>query len=702
MFQTIRSRLILMTLTLGVFTLIAGAAGFFGLTEVGVRVHDLSERRIPLFAKTGEITASLLRAINALESYRSGVSVVSTADEQIRKHALSQYEASIADLADNLERFQSDQPEIMADVTEARRLFVEEFKPTAEHVQKAGSEMLAEDGRADLAMEEMEAAYDSIGAASGRLERAIDALVKRSIEQAFSPSEYVDIVESVAPTNNLVKDAKLLLAESRILLEEIGQMSSAANIRMLRDAYTDNFAIFRSKILLLKNGGDYNGYTLRRLSNPDALKALGEVEAEADKFASSASNMSAAQLKLVAQVDDMARAIEHLEQTDQAMATLVGSLRQKAQRAVDQSQEVVDSEERAALVVIVLVLLGAIVIGGGVSGMITRSVGGALHQAGELAAAVADGDLSRRIDTSRKGEVGEVLAALANMQARLSEVIGKIHVAASSLESEAGQLSAVTRDQEQAIGQQQSRQHQVSGSVGQLSSASDDIARAIADVSAAASEASAIASRGRAVVEQTIEGIKRVSTEVGEVGEVVNTLETQSNEIGTILDVIREIAEQTNLLALNAAIEAARAGEQGRGFAVVADEVRTLATRTGSSVDQIANMINGLQRGVKHASEVMDSGRQRVEEVVGRATTAGESLNEIDSAVGRIDGLASQVASAAEEQNAITDEVNGAVNESSALLEQVVSSSRQTSSASESLTRLARDLAAQANRFRLG
>ncbi len=217
----------------------------------------------------------------------------------------------------------------------------------------------------------------------------------------------------------------------------------------------------------------------------------------------------------------------------------------------------------------------------------------------------------------------------------------------------------------------------------------------------AANDAAQNASTGKQVLNKTITAIETLSHNIEQVSKVTTDLAAESNNIGSVLDVIRSIAEQTNLLALNAAIEAARAGEQGRGFAVVADEVRTLASRTGKSTDEIQAMISKLQAGAKAAVDAVSASQQLSSETVLQAGEASSSLSEIERLVTIIKDMNSQIARATEQQTSAADEVNLRINELSQSTEQSLSNTQGLSDASESLKQSSQALSDVVNRFRL-
>ncbi|MGD8593954.1 MAG: methyl-accepting chemotaxis protein, partial [Gammaproteobacteria bacterium] len=228
-----------------------------------------------------------------------------------------------------------------------------------------------------------------------------------------------------------------------------------------------------------------------------------------------------------------------------------------------------------------------------------------------------------------------------------------------------------------------------------------EVARNATEAANAASHSDEEAQKGQAVVDRTINAIDALASEVDRAANVIHRLEQDSDQIGTVLDVIKGIAEQTNLLALNAAIEAARAGEQGRGFAVVADEVRTLASRTQQSTAEIQQMIERLQAGAQEAVSVMDDSRSRAADSVSSAQSAGQSLQSITGSVASITDMNTQIAAAADEQSAVAEEVNKNIVNINHAAERAADGAKQTSAASNALAGLAQDLQALVGQFKV-
>ena len=310
-------------------------------------------------------------------------------------------------------------------------------------------------------------------------------------------------------------------------------------------------------------------------------------------------------------------------------------------------------------------------------------------------------DLTRRAEVSADDEIGATADAFNRMLAVFHDLIRQIGGSTAQVATAAEEMSAVSEQTNAAIDDQRGQTEQAATAMNQMSATVQEVARNAGEAASGGDRADSEAAGGKAVVSQVMESIRDLAGEVRRSAEVIHVLEAESENIGTVLDVIRGIAEQTNLLALNAAIEAARAGEQGRGFAVVADEVRTLASRTQSSTEEIQQMIEKLQGGAKEAVSAMAGGQEKASATVERAEAAGQALEAISRAVAEIRDMNTQIASAAEEQNAVTEEVNRNVTQISDLSHQTAEGAQQTARSSEELAQMANDLQGMIGRFRV-
>ena len=341
----------------------------------------------------------------------------------------------------------------------------------------------------------------------------------------------------------------------------------------------------------------------------------------------------------------------------------------------------------AALLTIVLALL------------LTRSIVTPLNKALNAAQVIAGGNLRQAIEVDGKDEPARLLQALAEMQASLRRTIEQIAGSATQLASASEELSAVTEEASRGLQQQNNEIEQAATAVNEMTAAVEEVARNAVSTSEASRKSTQAAREGRDRVVETVDAIQTMTHDVQSTSVMIEGLATQGRDIGKVLDVIRAIAEQTNLLALNAAIEAARAGEAGRGFAVVADEVRALAHRTAQSTQEIEKMVAGIQNGTGDAVESMQQSNQRTQSTLELARAAGVALEQIAESINQINERNLVIASASEEQAQVSREVDRNLVNIRDLATQSAAGANQTSAASHELSRLAVDLNALVARF---
>ncbi|MCW8826560.1 MAG: methyl-accepting chemotaxis protein [Gammaproteobacteria bacterium] len=304
------------------------------------------------------------------------------------------------------------------------------------------------------------------------------------------------------------------------------------------------------------------------------------------------------------------------------------------------------------------------------------------------------GDFETRVRTidARHDELGELGRNISSMKHQLRDMVKDITGAASELNGCASSMSSVTSSTMVSVEQQQMETEQVASAVTEMSANAKEVAINASKAAESARGADVAANNGKNVVHDTVNSIESLADSVNSAADAIHKLEQDSESIGTILEVIRSIADQTNLLALNAAIEAARAGEQGRGFAVVADEVRTLASRTQDATGDIQSMIEQLQSGAAHAVSVMEAGKEKTRQSVDYVLNARDSLNEITDAVNIISDMSTQIAAAAEEQSTVAEEVSRNTNNisdvnirNSGSVQEIVNSTMELSTLSQRL-----------------
>ncbi len=330
--------------------------------------------------------------------------------------------------------------------------------------------------------------------------------------------------------------------------------------------------------------------------------------------------------------------------------------------------------------------------------LIKQTLSGIIGSLNNIAS--GEGDLTRRLDETGKDEAAQLAKAFNEFVEKIQVLIHDANESGLQLTSSAQQLSEISVDTKLNVNQQESKIEQVATAINQMASTVQEVARHATEASSAAQQADSESTNGQNVVTQVISSISDLATEVHNTAEVIHTVEENADQIGTVLDVIKGIAEQTNLLALNAAIEAARAGEQGRGFAVVADEVRTLASRTQESTQEIQSMIERLQGGAKSAVKAMQQGEEKTQQTVDKAQQAGEALTLITAAVSKIVDMNTQIASAADEQSSVAEDINHNITSISTLSVQAAEGAEHTAASSQELERLAAELQKRMSSFK--
>lgn len=483
-------------------------------------------------------------------------------------------------------------------------------------------------------------------------------------------------------------DANLVRLDK--IKETLNGAVSGAEIDMVEDA--DQLAL--AMTISLSNIGEID---------PELQAQVQELAGQFTAYYEAAKSLTEGMINSTLQAENIQASMENMRDALDTFSTGMSEFRDQEYERFNDTISAANAISEEALVWGVVIALIAMVVVALVSFFVVKVITGNLQKVVSSLDEMSkgEGDLTLRLESNAKDEVGDLVEGFNAFVSKLQGIIREISVSTDQLATAAEEMSHISASSRQGVNQQQGEISQVATAVSEMSATVQEVSRNANQASGATQNASEAANKGGAVMSETVQSINAVANEVKQATEVIHRLEGDSDNIGTVLDVIRGIAEQTNLLALNAAIEAARAGEQGRGFAVVADEVRTLASRTQTSTQEIQQMIEQLQTGASEAVKVMDEGQIKVGICVEQAEKAKESLEEIVSSTGIINDMNIQIASAAEEQTAVAEEINQSITRTSNIVDETVQSVEQTSQASEELAKLSVQLSNLVGQFKI-
>ncbi|MGI3017489.1 methyl-accepting chemotaxis protein [Shewanella algae] len=431
---------------------------------------------------------------------------------------------------------------------------------------------------------------------------------------------------------------------------------------------------------------------------------LNEMNSELGKLSqhlkgkNSIQSQKATQLELKASTQVALNQVEtDKKNVNQAMGALSGAIETLTNEINAKTLASIDSASMQTL----LVVLVAIVVAIAVSIAVVKPLTASLNRINQALNILASGDLTHKLDDSGQDEFAELSRNCNRLIDSLRGLIRGILDRSNQLAAAAEQTSAVTSQTTIGIQEQKSQVDQVATATTELSSSAQQVSHSADHALNQIKQADEEAQHMRMIAEENRRTIEALAEEVAKAGQVINKVHSDSDAIGSILDVIRGIAEQTNLLALNAAIEAARAGEQGRGFAVVADEVRNLASRTQESTQEIQQMIQVLQTGTQEAVAVMEQGRAQANSCVAKTEQANQALEAISESVHQAFDAGTQIANAAQEQNLVSQQVSEKLEHIALISEETASGADQTAQSSHQVAQLAEELQASVGEFKV-
>ncbi len=430
----------------------------------------------------------------------------------------------------------------------------------------------------------------------------------------------------------------------------------------------------------------------------------GEMSGALTKFTRLGDSSSGLLAKQIQRLNAAASSSKQLVDAEKLLSNSIEDLRagmDKVKDFADQSKETAVEQVTGTFSLIITFSVIAIGVGVGISLYVNRSIRKPLEETVAIIAKLADGDLTQKVYPTSHDEFGELFDSVGHLTTKLRDILGGIASGSQQLAASAEQTAAIARQGHESINRQKQQTELVATAMAEMTATVNEVANSANSTLGEVQDANTETTKGQSIVRENVATINRLAGEIERASHVIDKLNEYSDNIGSVLDVIRGIADQTNLLALNAAIEAARAGEQGRGFAVVADEVRTLASKTQVSTSEIQDMIERLQNGTKDAVAVMEKSQTEARVSVDQTAKAGEALESITRAVGVINDMSTHIASSAEEQSAVTNEMHENITNISTLAEQNAQGANESLSASQQLAKLAEQLQQMVSQFKL-
>jgi methyl-accepting chemotaxis protein len=404
------------------------------------------------------------------------------------------------------------------------------------------------------------------------------------------------------------------------------------------------------------------------------------------------------QLKAIEQAQSL------LDESDKLLAESVGALTElnnQADNKASMIKQSVNKQISSSTLLVVVMIIGSLLVAAGIGFVTVRAIIIPLGRVNNLLKVASSGDLTQKLDDSSKDEFGVLATNCNQLIDNLKQLINTINQRADQLAAASGETSTITQQTTMSIEDQKQQISQIAAATTEMHTTSELVSANADDTLKEIKHADVEAEKVKEISSKNKSTIQVLANDVEQAAEVINKLHQDSASIGGILDVIRGVADQTNLLALNAAIEAARAGEQGRGFAVVADEVRTLASRTQQSTQEINSMIEVLQAGAEKAVAVMNQGKEQTVVCVEQTEKAGEALNLITDAVHKAYEVSTRIEQAAREQHTVSSEISERLENIVGIAEQTTAGAKQTSDSSAEVAKLAEELQESIGMFKV-
>jgi methyl-accepting chemotaxis protein len=695
---------------------VAGLVGYRGIYTVGESLHIVGDKEAPLVEMANEMKLALMTTRMTMEEYKSATSVIATDDASQIKSLTAEYNKTLDDFdgfcdailqgrtfEDGKVVLKTENTELAELARQADELHNQKFQVAAESMMQHGQKLLEKQAEKQQAMQAMESIFDEVQSDSTGVEQMISGEISNRAAEANIGEAARAILAEEVPLVDLANEIKIAVAGSRIALEEYVQSQDPDALAEIQKEYETYIATFDECVQGILNGGEVDGRMIKATDNPQVREAVEELDRNHEAFQNNASRLMTASLAAIQQAQQAEKSMEDLDRVGDEAASLLTQIEELAGREMSSAKSAGQSARLSAISMLITIVGGSILVGIVIGLLLSRSITRPVKATVAMLKDIAEGegDLTKRVDQTRGDELGEMGKWFNTFVTKLQNIIIEIAGNAREVAGASTQIAAASEEMATGMSEQAAQVTQISSAVEEMSASVTEVSRKSIEASDNANQAGMVATKGGEVVDDTVKGMHSISEAVSASAVSVSELGKRGEQIGQIIEVINDIADQTNLLALNAAIEAARAGEHGRGFAVVADEVRKLADRTTRATEEIGESITAIQTETSQAVDRMNTGTEQVGIGVKRAQEAGNSLREIVNSTRNVADMIQSIAAAAEQQSAASEEISRNIESITAVTTQAAEGANQSAQAAAQLSTKAEQLLNIVGQFKL-